>query len=350
MKERDNKTLRFLDRYLGILLVALFRFFKRKCSLSQKISSIALLKSAGIGDTALLSAIVLDLQQAFPEAKIIFFTGTSNREMAEMIPGIEVVSLPMVSPWRALQLIRHHRFDLWLDFDPWPRISALFGFFSRAAYTIGFKTARQGRHFLYDRSVEHKSDVHALENCRNLLKPLDIHSHHQPKISVEVSEPKKRVVCHLFPGGSRAALKMWPEKKWSELVVFLASEGYEVVLTGGKGDRERLPPLPGVQNVAGELSLREVAELLKSSSCVISVDTGIMHLAAVIGAPLIALHGPTSPDRWGGIGEKVVAITPKLNCRPCIYLGFESKCSVNRCMQAISVEQVKEAFLELVNT
>ncbi len=348
MRERDNKTLRFLDRYLGILLVGFFRLFKRKRTLPQKISSIALLKSAGIGDTALLSAIVLDLQQAFPEAKIVFFAGTANHEMAEMIPGVEVVSLPMVFPRRALQLIRQHRFDLWLDFDPWPRISALFGFFSRAGFTLGFKTARQGRHFLYDCSVEHRSDVHELENSRNLLKPLNIRSHHQPKISVGPSEPKKRVVCHLFPGGSRAALKMWSEKKWSELIQFLVSEGYEVLLTGGKGDRERLPPLSGVQNVAGKLSLREVAELLKSSACVISVDTGIMHLAAVVGAPLIALHGPTSPDRWGGIGEKVVAITPKLDYRPCIYLGFESKCSVNRCMQAISVEQVKEAFLELI--
>jgi heptosyltransferase III len=76
----------------------------------------------------------------------------------------------------------------------------------------------------------------------------------------------------------------------------------------------------------------------------LNVKQEIMHLAAALGCPVISLHGPTSPQRWGAIGETIVSITPRYPYAPCIHLGFESQCRKNFCMQAITVDQVLEAF------
>lgn len=353
VRERGNSLLRFLDRYLGIPLVLGLSIFKKKRPFPS-IDTIALLKTAGIGDTTLLSSIIYDLQRAYPEKKITLFTGQSNYEMGKLIEGIEVVPLPIASPLKALQKIRKSSFSLWMDCDPWPRINALFTFFSRSCYTLGYHTKHQYRHFLYDRTIPHSSTIHEVENYRNLLRSLSLPTTHHPRIVLPSTSSKKReVALHLFPGGSRADLKMWSEKNWRMVIDFLLNKNYSVVLTGGEKERVSLEALAydgRIANMAGRLSLRETAHLLLSCSCLISVDTGIMHLAASLSCPVIALHGPTSPDRWGGIGEKVVSLTPPYGHTPCISLGFEKKCKQCGCMEAISVEKVKEAFLKIEET
>ena len=337
MIKRGNRYLRWIDRYIGIPLIACLRPFHRRRERPKEIKSIALLKSAAIGDTVLLSAIIYDLQTSFPSAKITLFTGPSNYEMAQLIPRIEVLLVTQ---------LRTRAFSLWIDCDSWPRINALLSFFSRSAYRIGFNTPHQYRHFLYDQSVVHRSDRHELENYRDLLRALSIPATHLPKIVLPGSvKTEKLVVLHLHPGGSRAQAKMWSEGSWRELMRFLKQEGYEAVLTGGAKDRAALEAFPEGRNAAG-LPLRQTAELLRSSHCVISVDTGIMHLAAALGCRVIALHGPTSPERWGAIGARVTAITPPPPYHPYISLGFEMTDAPYCSMQAISPEAVKGTFLK----
>lgn len=353
MKERGNPYLRFLDRFVLIPLVYLLGLFKKRRPFPQGIKKVALLKTAGVGDTVLLSAVIRDIQKQRPDIVLTLFTGTTNREMGEMI-DVRVKALPMTRPHLALKIVREESYDLFIDCDPWPRINALLTFFSRSLFTMGFKTAGQGRHFVYDLFCAHSAAHHELHNYRALMAPLGVQGSERPHIFVKGDILKKSVVFHLFPGGSRWYLKVWPEEKWRELILQVIQEGYEVVLTGSRQDRVRLEafveglPKEKIRNCAGELTLRETAALLYGARSVVSVDTGIMHLAAAVGAPTIGLHGPTSPHRWGAIGERVVAITPKLPYSPCISLGFESKCQRNLCMQAIEVIEVKEALFHLL--
>lgn len=355
MKERGNRLLRFLDRYAGIPIVFLLGILKQKKRKPDSIQSIALLKSAGIGDLVILSAVVKDLQGAYPAASVTLFTGKSNAEMGRMIPGVSVIPLPMTSPWKSLKIIRKHSFDVWIDADPWPRINALFTFCSRSKFTIGFKTAKQWRHNVYDKAINHSSACHEIENYRNLINHLGIRTYHRPNFSFSPKKPKEqKIALHLFPGGSRAALKQWEMGRWKELITLISQEGFKIICTGSKADRPHLEQLKQecfpspIENVAGSLTLQETAEMLLTCACVISVDTGIMHLAAALGCPTICLHGPTSPKRWGAIGEKVIAVTPSFPYHPCIHLGFEAVCKENRCMKAITVSQVKQAVDNLV--
>lgn len=353
MQERGNRVFRFIDRYIGIPLVMMLGAFRRKKSYKGG-KRIAILVTAGIGDTVLLTGIVRDLAGY----DITVFTGGSNASMAKMIPGIHVIPLPITRPWTAARLIRKFSFDIWIDANPWPRINALFSFCAKASYKVGFRRHKQYRHYVYDAPIDHHSCRHEIDNLRALLKPIGIEGKHTPFVSTETSTKTSDVIAlHLFAGGSRSYLKEWGQTRWVELIDQLSSQGYFLILTGSPADCARLEEVQAasahpekVEVAAGKLSLKETADLLASVAAAVSVDTGIMHLAAAVGCPLVSLHGPTSPNRWGAIGTNVIALQQPHSYTPCIQLGFESRCKSNACMQGIEVSAVLSALSTLLKT
>jgi len=159
----------------------------------------------------------------------------------------------------------------------------------------------------------------------------------------------------MFPGGYRAYLKEWPDTNWIEIIDQLTACHYEVFLTGAKIDREKAEQIKAqvankdsVNIVAGEFDLKQTAELLKSSILVISVNTGIMHLASALGCNLIALHGPTSVKRWGPLGANAISLQSSLQCSPCLNLGFEYQCQKNSCMKSITITALMDAIEKIV--
>ena len=161
----------------------------------------------------------------------------------------------------------------------------------------------------------------------------------------------------MFPGGYKPYLKQWPVEGWLAVGRLLTGKGMPVVMTGAKGDRDLAEKyvrgLDGIEaiNLAGKLDLSQAAGLLAGAKVVVSVNTGIMHLAAAVGAPLAAIHGPTSVLRWGPVGPegRVVNITPRdMACAPCLNYGFEYKCNENKCLRSISPDMVIEAVESLL--
>lgn len=350
--ERGNTTLRFLDRYAGIPIVVLLGLLRRKQPSVNRPTPLkaAFLHTAAIGDTVLLSAVVKDFKNAFPAATLTLFTGASNYQTAGLIAGIDrIVKLPVGNPLASARAIREAgAFDLWLDFGPWPRINALLSFCARAGLRVGFKTPGQCRHQLYDLAVPHSAQVHELENYRRLLQAVNVPGRNFPALDLPArAQVRKRITIHMYPGGYRAYLKEWPEGKWVALISALLDQGCQVFLTGAAGDRQKAQALAGkvspgaeIKVVAGELDIKETAELLQSSRLVISVNTGIMHLAAALGCRLVALHGPTSQLRWGPLNTNALSVQSPLCCSPCLNLGFDYGCRQGACMAAISVEEV----------
>jgi ADP-heptose:LPS heptosyltransferase len=362
-KERDNKLYRFLDRYAGIPLVsAAGLLWRRGVEIHSDVRRIALLKTACIGDSVLIDGISKDLRRAWPQAQQVFFAGRDNCQLAEMLQGIdEVVVLPMHSPWKAAQKIYESgRFDLWLDFSQWARIDALLTFCGKAARKIGFMTAGQHRHYGYDICIEHRNDVHELENYRNLIRAVGVKPEALPGLdgnfntldAADFAPNTPYVVFHMFPGGSRAYMKEWPEEQWLQVAHFCLSRGWALVLTGGPGDAgraqvfiDRMNGVVPAVNLAGYVRLQQLPKLLSGAKMVISVNTGIMHVAAAVGANLIAIHGPTSPLRWGPLNPKAAIIKPEnMDCAPCLHLGFEYKCQENNCLRNIPAQAVIDAI------
>jgi heptosyltransferase I len=342
---RANRILYCADRCIGIALLWLLRPFKRSRGWKPlpRDARIALLNFYGLGDTVLISAIVADLRAAFPHARLVFFAGPSSREAAAMIPGIRVVPVPL-SPLGALRAMRHEHFDLLIDCEQWLRISALLCFFARASFTVGFRAPGQQRHALYDRVAPH-GDVHELDNFRALLKALDIPAGAPPTLQVPPAAGRPPyAVLHMHAAGSRAHWKEWPADRWVALIDELTARELDVLLTGSADERarclsvrERCRAPQKVEVLAGRCTLAETAALLLGACGVVSVDTGVMHLAAALGCATVALHGPTSPQRWGGQGARVVSLVADPR-GPFLHHGFESIAPPD--MTAIPVAEV----------
>jgi len=243
--ERGSKVLKFLDRYLGIPIIFTLGYFRKGRKKPRLIEKIALLKTAAIGDTVLLSAVMRDIKEKLPDAEITFFTGSSNYEIARIVAeafaDIKVIKLPVKNPFKAISIVRQYKFDVWLDFGPWPRLNALLSYFANAKFKVGFKTKGQYRHYIYDVAVEHSNKIHEVFNYKKILEQIDIKGNNLPRINVDtdVEKDENLIVVHMFPGGSKSYLKEWPETHWIQLIDYLASKGYFIALTGAKADKDR---------------------------------------------------------------------------------------------------------------
>lgn len=364
---RGSRVLRSLDRIAGIPVIwCLGKLRTKHGLLPGDITRIGILETAAIGDTTLSSAALYDLRDSYPGAHMVFFAGSSNVAIAKLL-GVadQVIELPVANPLRACQMLRQFRFDLLLDFGPWPRINALLSHFARAKFKVGFKTPGQYRHYIYDRWVDHSDEQHELENFRGLVREIGVKTTRTPGFPHTVGHSDTLghlipegpyVVFHLWPGGYRSKLKEWPVQKWLELGRKISSMGLRIILTGASADRDKNAAViarMAAEGAAGSwadcagCTLDQTIGILRRSRLVVCVDTGVMHLAAAVGSPVIGLHGPTSPRRWGAVGEHAVAVSaPGPGCGY-LSLGLEYPAHCD-CMLRITVGQVFHQCLVLL--
>lgn len=153
----------------------------------------------------------------------------------------------------------------------------------------------------------------------------------------------------LVPGGARNALRDDPQRRWPldsyvELARRLLQKGYEVVLTGGPGDRWAATHFDGlaVEDCIGQWTLPQTVAFYNSCNCVVSHDTGPLHLAGLAQCALVGLYGPNTPPSYMPRRAGVVGIWggERLACRPC-YDGREfADCKRNDCMTSITPDRV----------
>lgn len=116
--------------------------------------------------------------------------------------------------------------------------------------------------------------------------------------------------------------KRWPEHFWADVARRALRAGERVTLPWGDRDEQararRIAALaPGV-DVADRLDLRGIIALLGSSAAIVSVDSGIGHLAAALGVPTLALYGPTDAQLTGCRGAAAVNLSSDFECAPCL--------------------------------
>ena len=357
---RGSPFLRLLDKTLAVVLLALIGALRRKRSLPVPLPRIGIMKSTGIGDMILATAVTRDVIAALPGAEVVIFAGADNADLARLVPGARVVQLATAKPWAVVPKLRAERLDALVDLGQWSRLEALYAALSGARWTAGFATPGQRRHYAYDATAPHSADVPEIDNYRELVGTLGVPTGLDPsfaeaKPDAASAAPDPFVVFHLWPGGFRSELREWPADSWGKLAERLAEEqDLSIVLTGGPADVERteafvrsLPELaPRLVSVAGRYRLDELVGLLAVARCVVSVNTGLMHLAAAAGAPTVALNGPTSSLRWGPIGPDVICVDSDLPGCGYLNLGFEYEGRRTDCMSGISVDRVAAATLE----
>ena len=359
--DRGNKVLKALDRVAGIpvlVLAGVARRVRGRRPVPTDWQSVGLIKTAAVGDVILLSGVVRDLRATRPDARIVLFVTSTNAGFARLLDGPdEVVVLPVRAVARAVRRVRAEHLDVCIDFGAWPRFDALVAAWSGARSTIGRRTRGQHRHSAFDVAVDHSSSVHEVVNFRRLVEPLGVRSTSDPRIEL-VPGPsgtaETYAVVHLWPGGANFEERSWPLARWRELAAVMNSRGLDVVLTGGPGDVAATGVVVDEWTAAGlrarsaaGTSPEQCARLLAGARVVVSVNTGVMHLAAALGVPTVGLNGPTSCGRWGPVGPRAVCVASPVVPEGYLDLGFEHDDRYPDAMAAISVEAAVAAWDEV---
>ena len=370
MKIRGNHFLRILDRITGpgiLLFLRILPLARRRHHVRKRILVIT---NAALGDAVLYSGALREAIRLRQDADWYIAAGDLVHEVLSLA-GLACNRVPLDFGHlpQTIRALREIRADTAIDVGQWSRTSAILTRLCGAKQRIGFSRKRQGRAAGFSETVSHRPDCHELDNFLALFSrvlpagaaPISRENAlprmplvpGPPALPMQIADlaakPARQphVVLHCFPGGKRAWMKELSEEQCSGLVAGLASRGYTVFLTGSRNDHVRAETLLArtlfTKNMpvnACGLTLSETASLLASAKAVISVNTGIMHLAAACGSPLVAIHGPTNPMRWGPTGnpEAIRIITPHSACQACLDLGGEYRCRTRlpACMQSIT--------------
>lgn len=135
-----------------------------------------------------------------------------------------------------------------------------------------------------------------------------------------------RPIIGLMPGAEYGPTKRWAPESFAELARMLASEGWQLWVFGS--DRERdlgdrtAEADPAVTNLCGETRLIDVVDLLSLARVVVTNDSGLMHVAAALERPLVAIYGSSTPLYTPPLSARARIVYLGLECSPC----FERRC------------------------
>ncbi len=343
---------------------------------------ILVLRYRFIGDTILTVPFLRNLRRAEPSAHIAWVVAPGSAEVIEGIPYVdELIHWDPVTihadsrgthrtwkqKWRFLRELRAGRFHKVYVLKR-SLSSAIMAVLSGAPERIGFAT--EGRGLLLSKRVPYRQDRHEVENFLAVLQAdgIEVADDHLEYWSTSGEEQAalELLANAGLTGGERLAalhafaanpLRGWPLDDFATLAAKLREGGVTTLVLGAPGDRESFAAVrhlfgPGSIDLVGKCSLRVTMALLKRCSLFIGNDSGLMHLAAAAGIPLVALFGPQSPVKFGPWSRRATVIYKGFACSPCRQKFFtECEPSVRRrpaCVEAISVDEVFAAGMALL--
>ena len=335
-----------------------------------------------IGDTVLTVPFLRNLRRAEPDAFIAWMVAPGSSDVVKGIPYIDEMIYwdpvtihadsrgahrTLSAKWAFLKDLRRHHFDKVYVLKR-SLSSAVIAWLSGAPKRIGFDT--EGRGMFLTTRVRYHHDQHEVENFLSVLEADGITVTDDFLEIWTTPEEEKRVLKVLGDAGadpaeglaaihpfSAVTQRGWPLENFAELTARISREtGLRPVILGGPGDVGAFDSVRhmfgnGIIDLVGKCNLRDTIALLKQSALFVGNDSGIMHLAAAAGTPLVALFGPQSPNKFGPWSDRAKVIYRGLPCSPCRQKFF-SECEPSprgrpACMEAISVEEVFQESMKI---
>lgn len=156
----------------------------------------------------------------------------------------------------------------------------------------------------------------------------------------------------LCPGAEYGEAKRWPAEYYAALAEQYVRQGGRVWLFGSDKDLPVCDAIAAIageacHNLAGRTSLAQAIDLLSLANGVVSNDSGLMHVAAALERPLVAIYGSSDPAFTPPLNRQHRILSLGLDCSPC----FKRECPLGHldCLRKLSVEQVSSALIEVVN-
>ncbi len=368
----------------GAALALLFRSRARSDDFAS-VKAIAIVKPCCMGDVLMATPALAALRAGFPDARIDFFVGGWSKQMVAGNPRIdEVIDIGSVGSGRygvsdylaVVRKMRGGRYDACFVLDRSAFISIL-PFLAGISRRIGLDS--QGRGFSLNvrvpcAEVKHEAELYldairaigiVPENPRLEFHPTRQDTEKADQILARVSAPPSPLlppdstarspIVVIHPGGGSnpgmdLLTKRWAAERFAAVAdAAIAEFGALVLIVGGQGDAAAGQQMAKAMknepiDLVGQTTIGELAAICQRSDLFLGNDTGPMHLAAAVGATIIAIFGPTDERVYGPYAADATTITGRSSCRPCFKNGSAPTCNTTECISNVTVEQVWRAL------
>lgn len=234
----------------------------------------------------------------------------------------------------------------------------------RGKLTIGYKTGRwydclYSKTLVFDRN-SHEVDRHFMiadflgatvneKKCEIHIGPEDQQCANS--IMAENGIIDQKLVVGIHPGSSEYLFrKRWAPERFAQVIDCL-SEKYaaQIIIFGGPHEvslAEKIARLTVKAEpivLVGKTKIRQTAAMIDKCDLFVTNDSGLMHVAAAVNTPTVAIFGPTNPSKNAPAGDGHVVVRREMPCSPCINY-VEDKCSDPKCLEAVTVDNVLAAI------
>ncbi len=160
-------------------------------------------------------------------------------------------------------------------------------------------------------------------------------------------ERNGHTVVAYCPGAEYGPAKRWPAENFARLAQALLQQGRQIWLLGSEKDKAQADEINRLTqerciNLCGKTSLEDAIDLLAAADVVVCNDSGLMHIAAAVGRPLVAIYGSSDPSFTPPLSDKVQICKSNIECSPC----FKRECPYGhyRCLTEISADAVSRSI------
>ena len=323
-----------------------------------------------LGDAVMMGSLVERLKASAPAPSITVMTPPHLLGLLARMPGVDET---LINPFEhgALRLGERVRFGRGLGprkFDaaivlPNSLKSALVPFFAGIRRRTGF--VGEGRYGLLNdaRRLDETAMPRLVDRYGLLAEPAGAAPAPSPAPRLRADpgagrallsrlglDPAKRAVA-LCVGAEYGPAKRWPARHFADLAGRLAKAGFEAWLLGSPRDAPIGAQIAGlapgvVKDLTGRTGLEDAIDLVAAADAVVTNDSGLMHVAAAVGRPLVALYGSSSPDYTPPLSQDAVILSRRLDCSPC----FARSCPLGhlKCLNELSPDEVWAALLPMI--
>jgi len=305
------------------------------------VKKIIIIQTAFLGDVILATPVIAELKRIFPTVEIDFLLRKGNESLLANNPHLRSVFTLDKSKGKyksILQLIKQlktEKYDLTINLHRFGS-SGLIAAFSGAKKIYGFK--KNPLSFFYTKKFEHKigNGQHEVERNLSIIQEFGAVSIRKPELfpSPEDFDIASQIMNPPYFCMAPASVwftKQLPIEKWIQLIDYYNDRG-TVYILGGKGDSDFCEEIISKTtaktsiNLAGQLNLLESAALMAKAERNFVNDSGPLHIASSMNAPVTAFFCSTVTDfGFGPLSDdsKVLEITTPLECRPCGLHGYK---------------------------
>jgi len=371
---RKKKVALAAGDFVGSLLWAPVGLFRRQRPVvPDEVRDILLIRTAYIGDVVMTIPLLKPLRRLYPRAKITFLTNRPSGELLRNHPAIDRV-ITYDAFWfyertgrtafseylNVLEAVRKTRYDLVVEARGDIRDIFLLAFLGRNKRRVGYGIGG-GRYLLTDivpfTSVKHRVEYHRdiarfLGTCdEDVAWDCHLSAAEENRADDILKEngvdPHKQFIT--MQPGARKPLKRWPVERFAAAADALTRHyGVPLVITGSAGERALAGHMVAAMQtkpvvLAGKISLRQLAAVLRRSLFFVCNDSAPLHIASMMKTPTVAVFGPSKSRETGPYGNPHRVVERDFPCR--VTCDEDVCCfhSHHACMKAIGTEDVVAA-------